>query len=714
MWTWNTMLVAVVSTAISLVLGVMLAYPLARMRFPGAALISMTVAATYLVPQPLLFVPLADIINHLGLGNTLTSVILTYPTLLMPFCAWLLMGYFKTVPKELEEAARIDGASRLQTMCRDLPAAVHAGLHLRRHLRLHPGAERVPLRADLPDQERGAHRAGRRHRRTDPRRRVLLGPVDGRRPCWARSRSRSSTRSSSSTMSPRGVSGDVAEAVLSDSVSGNLSDFPDATGAGDAGPAAVPAAIVFKPPPFRYFLDEVSDNGVGGWITKRDEPEYRCIVALKEGGRVLARAVASRFREDLLFAGIGDGCYAFSLEMPRSLLDGEDHLLDIVEEESGFALTGEPRRWRSAAGTAGSALTGIGADAAPDAKLDRPLPRAEAEIIRPFAAPGPRSAAGGTAGTRAAAHSGTRVLVDISDLVYYIAEHANLTGIQRVQSSIVLAMIDGRVIPPAAVIFLSFNARTRDWVAVPTGFLLSLLRDLFLPEPQRLISFPAEEARYGMLPGARPFDGTGVLDDGNPSVLCLLGRGLGASGLCPSRAGAEAAVRHPLRHDRARPDPDLRARDLRPGHRPRVRGVHAPRAAACRSCAGGVGEHRARRAPLPRHAEDPRAGDHGDAQRLLLRGIPPRRADGRRHAARPAGAVRAVRRHHRGAQEPSAHLRHLAAHDRRRRRPAAPDLRRPAGLEGDRLRQRAGRDRLSRRTRAVAARGVRHRPQAAL
>ncbi len=118
LWTWNTLLVAVISTAISLVLGTMLAYPLARMRFAGAGLIAMTVAAIYLVPQPLLFLPLADVINRLDLGNTLTAVILTYPTMLVPFCAWLLIGYFKTVPKELEEAARIDGASRFQTMRR--------------------------------------------------------------------------------------------------------------------------------------------------------------------------------------------------------------------------------------------------------------------------------------------------------------------------------------------------------------------------------------------------------------------------------------------------------------------------------------------------------------------------------------------------------------------------------------------------------------------
>ena len=117
-WTYNTMLVAVVTTVVSLVLGTMMAYPLARMRFPGAAVVAIGVAATYLVPQPLLFIPMADIINKLELGNTLTAVMLTYPTLLIPFCAWLLMAYFKSVPRELEEAARIDGASRFQAMVR--------------------------------------------------------------------------------------------------------------------------------------------------------------------------------------------------------------------------------------------------------------------------------------------------------------------------------------------------------------------------------------------------------------------------------------------------------------------------------------------------------------------------------------------------------------------------------------------------------------------
>ena len=132
-WTYNTMLVAIVTTIVSLVIGTMMAYPLARMRFPGTAVVAIGVAATYLVPQPLLFIPMSDIINRLELGNTLTAVMLTYPTLLIPFCAWLLMGYFKSVPRELEESARIDGASRFQAMTRIIlplctPGLLSAGI----------------------------------------------------------------------------------------------------------------------------------------------------------------------------------------------------------------------------------------------------------------------------------------------------------------------------------------------------------------------------------------------------------------------------------------------------------------------------------------------------------------------------------------------------------------------------------------------------------
>jgi len=132
-WVANTMLVAVVATGISLLLGTMLAYPLARMRFRGAPLLAIAVAITYLVPQSLLFVPMADLIGRLKLGNTLSAVMLTYPTLLVPFIAWLLMGYFKTVPKELEEQALIDGASRWRAMTRVIlplcmPGFISAGI----------------------------------------------------------------------------------------------------------------------------------------------------------------------------------------------------------------------------------------------------------------------------------------------------------------------------------------------------------------------------------------------------------------------------------------------------------------------------------------------------------------------------------------------------------------------------------------------------------
>ena len=132
-WVGNTMLVAVVATGISLLLGTMLAYPLARMRFRGAPLLAITVAVTYLIPQSLLFVPMADLIGRMRLGNTLSAVMLTYPTLLVPFIAWLLMGYFKTVPKELEEQALIDGASQWRAMTRVIlplcmPGFISAGI----------------------------------------------------------------------------------------------------------------------------------------------------------------------------------------------------------------------------------------------------------------------------------------------------------------------------------------------------------------------------------------------------------------------------------------------------------------------------------------------------------------------------------------------------------------------------------------------------------
>jgi multiple sugar transport system permease protein len=115
-WMWNTMLIASVSTVISLFCGVLAGYALSRLNFPFAGSLGTGIFVTYLVPQTLLFIPLAEIIRSFGLGDTPWSLILTYPTFLIPFCTWLMMGYFKAIPKELEECARIDGASRLKAL----------------------------------------------------------------------------------------------------------------------------------------------------------------------------------------------------------------------------------------------------------------------------------------------------------------------------------------------------------------------------------------------------------------------------------------------------------------------------------------------------------------------------------------------------------------------------------------------------------------------
>ncbi len=134
-WLWNTMLIAAASTVISLFCGVLAGYALSRLNFPFAGSLGTGIFVTYLVPQTLLFIPLAEIIRNYKLGDTPWSLILTYPTFLIPFCTWLMVtwGYFKAVPKELEECARIDGASRLQAMLYIIiPVAIPGiGLYLR-------------------------------------------------------------------------------------------------------------------------------------------------------------------------------------------------------------------------------------------------------------------------------------------------------------------------------------------------------------------------------------------------------------------------------------------------------------------------------------------------------------------------------------------------------------------------------------------------------
>ncbi|CAN7693379.1 carbohydrate ABC transporter permease [Variovorax sp. LjRoot290] len=124
-WIWNTLLVSVVSTFCSLACSVFAAYAIERLRFNGSRQVGLAIFLAYLVPPSILFIPLANVVFGLGLFDTRLALILTYPTFLIPFCTWLLMGYFRSIPFELEECALIDGASRWQILVKIvLPLAV--------------------------------------------------------------------------------------------------------------------------------------------------------------------------------------------------------------------------------------------------------------------------------------------------------------------------------------------------------------------------------------------------------------------------------------------------------------------------------------------------------------------------------------------------------------------------------------------------------------
>jgi len=115
-WLWNTMYIAIGATALSLVASVFAAYAIVRLRYRGAQWVGGAIFLAYLVPPSILFIPLSTVIYNYGLFDTTLALILVYPTILIPFSTWLLMGYFKTIPFELEECALIDGASRWQIL----------------------------------------------------------------------------------------------------------------------------------------------------------------------------------------------------------------------------------------------------------------------------------------------------------------------------------------------------------------------------------------------------------------------------------------------------------------------------------------------------------------------------------------------------------------------------------------------------------------------
>jgi multiple sugar transport system permease protein len=124
-WMKNSLVISVTATSISLVISILAGYSLARLRFRGVGSFGLAVFITYLVPPTLLFLPLSQVVVSLGISDSIWALIVTYPTFLVPFCTWLLMGYFRTVPREVEECALVDGASRMQTLWRIvLPMAI--------------------------------------------------------------------------------------------------------------------------------------------------------------------------------------------------------------------------------------------------------------------------------------------------------------------------------------------------------------------------------------------------------------------------------------------------------------------------------------------------------------------------------------------------------------------------------------------------------------
>ena len=124
-WTKNSLMVTLIATTASLVIGTVAAYALARLKFFGVGSFGTGIFVTYLVPTSLLFLPLAQVVNWIGLADSKWALVVTYPTFLVPFTTWLLMGYFRTVPKEVEECAMVDGATRIQALWRIvLPIAI--------------------------------------------------------------------------------------------------------------------------------------------------------------------------------------------------------------------------------------------------------------------------------------------------------------------------------------------------------------------------------------------------------------------------------------------------------------------------------------------------------------------------------------------------------------------------------------------------------------
>lgn len=127
-WMLNSMIIGTAVVLITLIVTVPAGYALARLHLPFAHPLGIAIFATYLVPPSLLFIPLTRVVHSLGLQNTIWSLVVVLPTISIPFTVWLLMGFFKNVPFEIEEAALVDGCNRLQAVLRVVLPISRAGL----------------------------------------------------------------------------------------------------------------------------------------------------------------------------------------------------------------------------------------------------------------------------------------------------------------------------------------------------------------------------------------------------------------------------------------------------------------------------------------------------------------------------------------------------------------------------------------------------------
>ncbi len=175
----NTVIVTLCVVAITMVVSVLAAFSLGRMKFWGSGILATGIFLTYLVPDTLLFLPLFQIVKSIGLLNSYWGMVLVYPTLTVPFCTWIMIGYFQSIPKELDEAALIDGAGHMQDAPENLHPGGAAGHHRGHYLRLHRvlGGLRLPDGLPLFVGPAGAHR--RHGDESDPRRRLQMGHADG-------------------------------------------------------------------------------------------------------------------------------------------------------------------------------------------------------------------------------------------------------------------------------------------------------------------------------------------------------------------------------------------------------------------------------------------------------------------------------------------------------------------------------------------------------